>query len=35
MKKLVLGYIGKAKDFKIENCIIMGKVESKKEQPKK
>lgn len=30
MKYLICGYIGKAKDFKIDNIIVKGKI-SKKE----
>lgn len=29
MKYLICGYIGKAKDFKIENIIVKGKISSK------
>lgn len=30
MKQIICGYVGKAKDFKIDNIIVKGKI-SKKE----
>ena len=31
MKKLIIGFIGKAKDFKLENFIISGIINKKEE----
>lgn len=31
MKQLIAGYIGKAKDFKIDNIIVKGKINKKED----
>lgn len=31
MKQIICGYVGKAKDFKIDNIIVKGKINKKED----